>query len=78
MVLRAKACSALLLHRRGQQLPVNPDSGIFLETVTTNKSRREEDDELVSSRPTMQEGEQREDPTVSAAETILQPPARIA
>lgn len=78
MVLRAKACSALLLHRRGQQLPVNPDSGIFLETVTTNKSRREEDDELVSSRPTMQEGEQREDPTVSAAESILQPPARIA
>lgn len=53
----AKACSVLLLHRKGQQLTLNPDSGIFLETERTNKSRREEADELVSSRPTTLEGE---------------------
>lgn len=44
--LGAKACSALLLGMRGKQLPVNLDSGIFLETVTTNRSRREEADEF--------------------------------
>lgn len=58
------------LHRRGQELPVNSHPGIFLEALTANKSRREEAGELV--RPTMP----RENSTVSAAEIVLQPPAR--
>jgi len=40
--------------------------------------REEADQQIVSSRPTAEEGEQREDPSASAAEAILQPPTGTA